>query len=420
MRPERLPPELPLLLALTRRQLPPDVEGQITAWLAAGGQPNQLYALAETHGLEMLLYRGLAALRDNSLADLTARLEHTLTENAVLYEFVYPGQLAALLDALERAGVETLVLKGFALGQTVYGQAVLRPYGDFDLLVRESWLETAEQALIALGYQPDESQASRAWYRAHHHHLAPLVHPTHLPVEIHWGLVTPGSSIVVNVDDVWAEARPLEVSGVWTRVLSPEHLLVYLCIHAVQTHLFEMGLKPLCDVRELLDASALDGKRVAETCHRWRCERHVSLMLRLLELVSGVRPPVSATLGQAEIDPPLLDYCLDNLLTTAVAGLPESSGLVRAWQERQPRRRLRYVITRLLPSRETVADEYQLSAHSPKVWLHYPRWQWMMLRRHFKTAMRLLRGDPAALAEARDEAVRRELLAWLDGDGQAV
>jgi hypothetical protein len=57
---------------------------------------------------------------------------------------------------------------------------------DLDLLIRERDADAAIAALERLGYRPDETGGSVAWYRARHHHLVPLVPPgPGLPVELH-------------------------------------------------------------------------------------------------------------------------------------------------------------------------------------------------------------------------------------------
>jgi hypothetical protein len=416
----RLSPELPALLALTQRKPSLTSQAQVISWLETSGQIDQLYALSEAHGVSLLMYRGLTSIPDKpaALAKLSTRLAKELTEKAILYEFIYPGQLARLLAELGNEGVETIVVKGYAWGQVIYQQPALRPYNDFDLLVRESQLEIAEQVLTRLGYWPDETQFSRAWYRAHHHHLAPFVHQHYLPVEVHWGLVTPGSRIMVLVETVWKHAQRLEIHGVTTYTLSLEHALIYLCIHAISTHLFEMGLRGLCDVQELIavHGDIVNWNTVFETSQQWRCERHVYLMLQLVSVAFGIPLPqtVLRRLREQDIAPSFLEYCVVNVLATAITGLPRSSGLAQVWQETNPFYRLRLAIRQFLPSRSTVAKQYDLNVDDPKVWLFYPCWQLLLLRRHFKTTWQLFQSNQETLEKARREATRRQLISWLE------
>ena len=62
-------------------------------------------------------------------------------------------QLAYALTALADVGVEPVVLKGTALGWTLYPQAVMRPGQDVDLLVDERQLPAVDVVLRRLGYE---------------------------------------------------------------------------------------------------------------------------------------------------------------------------------------------------------------------------------------------------------------------------
>ena len=52
-------------------------------------------------------------------------------------------ELAGILTAFDRAGIPVMLLKGAALGPTIYGRPDLRPMGDVDLLVPSEHVEEA-------------------------------------------------------------------------------------------------------------------------------------------------------------------------------------------------------------------------------------------------------------------------------------
>jgi putative nucleotidyltransferase-like protein len=418
---DNLPSELQILLFCIRHN-PSDAQREkVVLLLRAGVSDERLYSLAAAHGLQMLLYRGLIPLRTqiHALEGLLKRLEQELTSSAILYEFIYPQELADILTALVGAGIDTLMLKGHALGQMLYDHLSLRPYGDFDILIRVEQLKAAEQQMAALGYTPDESQYPDAWYRENHHHLAPYIRAGSLSVEIHWNLVESKVSnpIQIDLETLWKQAQPFNVNGVTTRILCPEHLLIHLSIHAVTIHFFEMGLRPLSDVCALLErySESLDWERLVQTSLSWRCERQVYLMLRLVSELFEINLPdtILQRLSLDGIAPSFLEYSLTNILSMAIVGLPESSGLAQVWQEKDSTHRFVAIAKRLFPPRALVAAQYGFHAGDMRIWLYYPRWQVNLIRRHFKNALHLLRAEREVLERARYETMRRELLEWL-------
>jgi len=100
------------------------------AWRAAV-DPQQLDI--GSHRLLPLLYHNLRALgvADPSLPYYKAVYRQTWYKNNTLFY-----QMAAVLTALQAAGLDTLVLKGTPLAIQYYQDIGLRPMGDFDLLVR--------------------------------------------------------------------------------------------------------------------------------------------------------------------------------------------------------------------------------------------------------------------------------------------
>jgi hypothetical protein len=416
-----MPSEVRPLLALLQRHPRPEHIQRVFDWLAGGGDTQSLFLTAEKHGLLPLLYRGLVNLpgKSGDLAALTDQVTALVTANAIFYEFVYPQQLAVVLAALNKVEIETLIFKGYSMGQWVYRQPLLRPYNDYDILIPASKTQRAEAILIGLGYKPDESEYSREWYRENHHHLAPLVHPTYLAVELHQGLVTPTGNITIDLDAIWARSSAVTVNGVTTRALCPEHLVIYLCLHAVHTHLFEIGLRTLCDVYETLVEyeQALDWQTIVQTSRLWRCQPHLYLTLRLVEAAFEINLPEDSLrqLDDGSFDEAFLRYSLANIFGHTIHGLQQSSGLAQLWHGQSGLRgKINLALGKLFPPKETLAQTFHVEAHHPLIWLYYPRWQFRLLGRHFSAGMDLLRANADVTQEAQHEVVRRKLADWLE------
>jgi hypothetical protein len=97
------------------------------------------------------------------------------------------------VEVLGAAGLRCATLKGPALAMQLYGDDVIRPSSDVDVLVAQRELERALEVLRAAGLRFGTRHA--AWYeRRWHHHLVAVGAPTHpgLPVEVHWSFARPG------------------------------------------------------------------------------------------------------------------------------------------------------------------------------------------------------------------------------------
>jgi hypothetical protein len=165
----------------------------------------------------------------------------------------WAGELRAIVTAFAIEGIGVVLLKGLALADEVYGNLALRPSGDIDVLVPETDLGKAEAILMRRGYAPVETWHSTAWYRAHHHHLAPLKNnQSGMTVEIHRHIVPPRWTKRLPVADLHARARTASIAGTRVGVLCPEDMILHLAMHLVE-NVCAVGrarLLLLCDVAQ--------------------------------------------------------------------------------------------------------------------------------------------------------------------------
>ena len=82
------------------------------------------------------------------------------------------------------------MLRGPALGVSVYRDPVLRPYSDLDLLVRPEEMDEFLVKLDSLGFTAPRGSFPDAYYRRHHFHLQRVRQSSDFPVlvEVHWAL----------------------------------------------------------------------------------------------------------------------------------------------------------------------------------------------------------------------------------------
>ena len=117
--------------------------------------------------LERLVYHGIAAVlvdRKEQLESWPDPLAAALRERATaqaIWELRHRVILGDLLDALAKADIPTLLLKGTALAYDVYDNPASRARGDSDILVRDLDVDWARDVLRSTGFvlSPGESGA---------------------------------------------------------------------------------------------------------------------------------------------------------------------------------------------------------------------------------------------------------------------
>jgi hypothetical protein len=154
-----------------------------------------------------------------------------------------------VLRRLRNCDIPVIVLKGAFLAEAVYIDPALRSsMADVDIMVPRQELPRVQATLLDMGYAPREREDIELRCRTTKG-LAPFTR-SGFTVEPHWHIVHPTSPFRVDTAGLWARARPATIAGVEVLALSPEDLLLHLCLHTVQKHSLGLGLLPFCDIAE--------------------------------------------------------------------------------------------------------------------------------------------------------------------------
>ena len=173
---------------------------------------------------------------------------HTTAQNLLLLK-----ELGDLLAHLRAAGVEPLVLKGMALGTTIYPSLFTRPMSDLDLLIAEADIDTVKQIFQASGYRdmglnPEQNTA----FPAHLHVWRDYPNDQRIIIEAHWSLFHEVGFRQLNLSEVWRRARQVDFEGQTFRVLDPIDHLIHACGHLLLHHTQSWNLIWLFDLRMLI------------------------------------------------------------------------------------------------------------------------------------------------------------------------
>jgi hypothetical protein len=201
-------------------------------------------------------------------------------------------RLEETVNAFAAAGIPVLLLKGAALGRTVYGIMPRRPMLDLDLLIPSDQRAEAKRVALAHGWQPSELEGLEDFYSGHYH-MAPLHDANgHFNLEIHTALLVNGHPFTWPVAQVWEESTALP--DMPARVPVPEQLLLHIGIHFSWSHLGRTGAwRAFRDVQALAASGTLDWTRFLALAQRARATAACYWTLHLAQQLAGVEvPPV--------------------------------------------------------------------------------------------------------------------------------
>ena len=245
----------PLLVGLARaavKRLPASESDRERLSALTETEWRELVALAAAHDLGPMLDAGARVSGIAPPAPLAESLLQAARAREVLADRA-AEQLSEMIQALNDAGIQPILLKGALLAWRYYPTPGLRPFTDVDLLVRIEERERAAAVLTNLGYLEAMSQygRSREWYsRVHMHWMFRC--SQRLLVELHWALTSPASRAQFDTKALWDRSPVLEWRGGWVRELALEDQILFLATHATK-HRFRVPFRHLLDLAALIE-----------------------------------------------------------------------------------------------------------------------------------------------------------------------
>ena len=221
------------------------------------------------------------------------------------------GELREVLATFQEAGIPCIVLKGIALAELVYPSIGMRGMSDVDILVKKEDLFTVDKHLSSHGYTSADSTVTKAIHNPVGY-LASLEYrkndPSPLNLHVHWHIVNtsvPATMFVerIDINRLWENSAMTAVADSRALMLRPEHLIIYLCEHALRVgHSFDR-LILICDIFFSIKAfeNIIDWDFVSEESRRFGLSRFVYYGLSIVkhytslgipdECIAKLRPP---------------------------------------------------------------------------------------------------------------------------------
>ena len=299
-------PEAQLLLCCARTRIDSGTAKRIKTLVHKHLDWAYLIRTARRHRVVPLLYWSLKTACSEAVPKATLdQLRDHFHANARRNLFA-TGKLLKLLTLLKADGIPAISLKGPILAASAYGNLALRQFDDLDILVHRQDVLKAKDLLISQGYRLVVPQiklggAQEAYYLKSYHDYSFVRDGDRAMVELQWRFIERYFSFPLDPKRSWEHLEPVSLAGRMVLNLSPEDLLLILCVHGSK-HGWEQ-LHFICDVAELIRAHpGMDWEQVTKQAGSLGGERMLFLGLFLAHNLLGAALP-EAVLPRVQADP---------------------------------------------------------------------------------------------------------------------
>lgn len=256
-------PEFRLLLACLRGRIRENERNSIDSFIIAEINWDFLMRLAVHHGVYPLVYQYLSAVENAALTHDVIYLLRKKSRDNMAKSLQMTGELVKLIRSMERNGIRVVVLKGFPLGNKLYGNVALRPSHDLDILVWPEDLNKARRVIEAQDYNrifPSFSGTPKQlqnWMKSQHH-ISYWQKDKQISLELHWRVGHHGLDMpLICVENGLIQVK---IAGQSMYMLGAEELLLFLVLHGASHAWFR--LKWLCDIGMVLSQGEISWQRL--------------------------------------------------------------------------------------------------------------------------------------------------------------
>ena len=218
-------PLLDILNALLRAEAADGLENPDDAFIS------RLLHLSDIHGIEPLIFAALEhqPQRNPTIDTIRDRLKPKVQAQAVT-ELTKKVAIRTILERFAQAQIPVVILKGAALGYSLYPEPYLRPRGDLDLLVSETDREAADTLLIANGYQRLDAIREAGSFQITYQQTQ-TTHPTD-PIDLHWKLNDHRLfADLLPPEQLLQASEPAPSLSPHARTLCRVHAMLHACMH---------------------------------------------------------------------------------------------------------------------------------------------------------------------------------------------
>ena len=309
------------------------------------------------HGLVPLLCRAIESRSDWKVPTETATELRRATAGIAAKNLLLADELRQVLLAAQKGGLDCIPLRGVALGSQLYGSVAARPTGDIDLFVRRNQLGEIRELFSELGYCEAEA---RSGFALEFYYALELFKERHGTViaEPRWTLAYPPHTDRLTLESVRPRCTKTEIVGVPAVSLSCEDLIVHLCLHLLHHHRGAPFLW-IYELDRLMRSADVNWSVLISVVQQARLQALVAASIRRVR--AHLETPIpGGVLSELGTGLPLSERKLVNLLTTT-SPLKGREKLATLIQPGPLGRKVRYVVSFVLPSPSFIRTQYGLS-----------------------------------------------------------
>lgn len=383
-----------ILLRCARLNLGPEDEKALAGLLAEQVDWKTLLEKAKWHRLTGLAYHHL---RRTALSGMVPKLVMHQFASAYRYNvakyLIQKAELNKLLQELAERHITVILLKGSALGETVYRVPGLRAMNDIDLLVPEKHVNTVYEMIQQMGYSSEWSKETEERTIQNHRHM-PLLTGKDKPVwfEVHKHITRQDSPLHFDISEFWARATQHNNNGVQALLLAPEHMLIHLCVHFILDRRYHtyVSLGQLCDIAGAIRSyqGGADWQRFVSEVNRYHIRTPIYYALYSAKRLINAQVPDTVLNELKPVD--FHSEQTELFLRCRVLDTKEflAHQLVATRSRYNTFAALGAALGRLAPDKVTLAEQFGLEPSSKRIYLYYPvRW-YRILKRVTQSAIK--------------------------------
>jgi hypothetical protein len=298
-------------------------------------RPAEALANLDLSSLEPLRYHRLTPWLYHEVAQkgwekyiLFPSLLHDLRKDYMLALNLSARQTEMTLRLVQKFSghkIEVILLKGADLRNRLYGDPAARLMEDVDFLIDRKDLPEARRLLAEMGFQLPLKHVDLT--PGYWEILGEAVHympssDSEFCLDLHWEIGALFYFYRIKYAPLREDALPLSSDELGAYILSPEDLLIYLCLNAQKDPGIPL-LSQLLDIVLTLSTLRINWHTVTDRARIFRCQRPVFLLLREVALFAPHLVPQEALERLAKFRPSLAEMMvLHGRLRYLTLGIP--------------------------------------------------------------------------------------------------
>ncbi|MBN1380887.1 MAG: nucleotidyltransferase family protein [Deltaproteobacteria bacterium] len=343
-------------------------------------------------------------------ADIKKQMQAVYYLSAARNMKVYQ-QILKLVTEFNKHNIDVILLKGTHLAQFVYGNIALRPMSDIDLLVKKADLAKASHILIDQGYSTKTKDLGIS-----EAHLPPFRGKNKITIELHFNIYRWPLTERFAIDDLWKQAHATSLHGINVLTLSPEDLLIHICVHASILHGFEGGIKSFIDISRTVEhyGTALDWQRLLNISNQMKINNCLYLMLALTKKLIGLSVPEHIMVQLKPDNDMIMDSAEELIFANeAPAVMPVTTFISRLFSNEKKVEKIKILLKRSFPQKETMIHDESITRTSLSYYRIYLTRMGFLLKRHSHQIFKALLKDKDTTASIEYENRKNAIRDWL-------